>query len=161
MNDIYGYSEEGRVYDSLAMMIHGFYKEDGTFQPLVDNYGNTSGKIAHFRDTFMEAERDYFESLLLDQKVRDEFYLMIKILSNEELFDAAMKIYHDLETGNLETSDDKKLMESMSAEEADSFHMHKLEAAESYMCLLLAAIRDKARILELVENINMNQGRSK
>ena len=41
-------------------------------------------------------------------------------------------------------------MESMSPEEKDAYHLLKLERAEGLMCLLFAAARDKAKILELV-----------
>ncbi len=69
---------------------------------------------------------------------------------SDSLFEDAIEIYKKIESGELESEDDKIKMASMSSTDRDNFHMKKLEQAEGLMCLLLAAARDKARILELV-----------
>jgi len=51
----------------------------------------------------------------------------------------------------LETKKDLQLMENMSPEERETYHMYRLEIAEGMMCLLFAAARDKISILELLK----------
>lgn len=137
---------EGNRYDLEGIM----YNEDGSFKPLTASYGNVSGKLAHYRNTYMEAERDYFEQLLAVESIRDKFSEFMNY-SSDELFEEAMRTQMLLETGNLETQEELEQMKSMTPEEREAFHMKKLEHAEGLMCLCYAAARDKALILELVK----------
>ena len=128
--------------------LEGILYEGEEFKPLTGNQGNTSGELAHLRNTYMEAEREYFEHILADDEIR-RFFLNLVNLNASELLDEATKIQEKLETGQLETQADLEKMEHMTPEERDKFHMQKLETAEGLMCLLFAAVRDKAKILEL------------
>lgn len=129
--------------------LEGFmYEEDGSFKPLTASHGNVDGSLAHLRNTYMEAERNYFERLLSRDKVRDAFLQYIDC-DSDVLFDEAMKIQERIETGQLETREELENMRMMHPEERDSFHMQKLENAEGLMCLLLAATRDKVLVKEL------------
>ena len=126
----------------------GFYNADGTFNPLTASHGNIDGSLAHYRDTYMQAERDYFGQLLARDEVRDRFVQYIDY-DSDMLFSAAAKIQEQLETGQLETMEELQQMQSMQPEQREAFHMRKLENAEGLMCLLLAATRDKVLIKEL------------
>ena len=128
-----------------------FYSEDGSFKPLTSNYGNTDGDLAHYRNTFMEAEREYFLELLKSKELREVFMLLIDE-DDEILISEAKKIHAKLEHGELETREELELMKSMTPKERDDFHMRKLELAEGQLCLLYAAVRDKALIKELVKS---------
>ncbi|MBE6150830.1 MAG: hypothetical protein E7162_03305 [Firmicutes bacterium] len=129
--------------------LEGFmYEEDGSFKPLTASSGNIDGALAHLRNTYMEAERNYFEKLLSRDKVREAFFQYIDC-DSDVLFDEAMKIQERLETGQLETVEELEKMKMMNAEERDNFHMQKLENAEGLMCLFLAATRDKVLVKEL------------
>ena len=125
--------------------LEGILYEGEEFKPLTGNQGNTSGELAHLRNTYMEAEREYFEHILADDEIRS-FFLNLVNLNASELLDEATKIQEKLETGQLETPEDLEKMANMSPEEKDEFHMKNLEAAEGLMCLLFAAVRDKANI---------------
>jgi hypothetical protein len=125
------------------------YYEDGRFKPLTASYGNISGDIEHYRNTYMEAEKEYFTALLDKPNIREEFSKYVGC-STDELFETAMDYQRRLEYGELETKEQLLLMKYMTPEERDDFHMRNLEMAEQMLCLLLAAIRDKALILELV-----------
>ena len=125
-----------------------FYYQDGTFKPLGDNWGNTNPDVAHLRDTYMEAEKQYFVALLSQEKNRSHFEKILSF-SDEELFYEAEKLRERLENGDLETEQDKEAMANMTPEERDKYHMQLLEWAEGNLCLMLAAIRDKEYILEL------------
>lgn len=137
---------EGKRYNLEGIM----YNEDGSFKPLTASYGNTSGELAHYRNTYMEAEREYFEQLLSVESIRDEFSKFMNC-GSYALLDEAIKLQTMLEYGNLETLEELEKMKSMTPEERDNFHMKKLEHAEGLMCLYFAAARDKALILELVK----------
>jgi len=125
-----------------------FYNADGTFKPLTASHGNIDGSLAHYRDTYMQAERDYFGQLLARDEVRDRLVQYVDY-DSDMLFSAATKIQEQLETGQLETMEDLQQMQSMQPEQREAFHMRKLENAEGLMCLLLAATRDKVLIKEL------------
>lgn len=127
-----------------------FYNEDGTFKPLTDNHGNTNGQLAELRNTYMESEREYFEYLLMVKEIRNVFLGYLDY-DSDTLFRYAIKWQEKIEYGMLETEEDLKKMESMTPEQRDNFHMSRLERAEGVMCLLFAAARDKAKILELVK----------
>ena len=126
-----------------------FYDENGDLTPLTGSYGNINGNLSSLRDTYMKAERDYFEALLIDEKIREYFYSKLDS-EPEELFNQAMKIQELLEYGDLESAEEKKMMEKMTPEDRDAYHMRSLERAEGIMCLLYAAAKDKVKVLELV-----------
>lgn len=126
-----------------------FYDKEGNFTPLTENYGNVRGDLAHLRDTYMKSEREYFEELLSREEIRNVFMTYFEY-NCDELFEYGLEWQEKLESGNLETKEDLKRMEYMTPEEKEAFHMKKLEEAEGMMCLLFAAARDKAKILELV-----------
>lgn len=136
------------------------YNSDGSFKPLTGNEGNTSGELAHLRNTYMESEKAYFGYLLSDKNMYMEFVRLINEPS-ESLLQCAMMLQEKLEYGNLETEEEKKAMQSMSPQEREKYHMRKLEKAEGMMCLLFAAARDKAKVLELVRTYEQNKGRTR
>ena len=123
------------------------YNEDGSFKPFLWHHFNLNGEIAYHRNTYMEAEKEYFSQLLVDEKVRN--YLINLLYNNkpDDLYEEAMKIQEKLENGNLESLQEKMQMLSMTPEEREQYHYEKLEYAEGIMCLLFAAIRDKGKIL--------------
>lgn len=127
------------------------YNEDGKFMPFADAWGNINGKVALTRNTYMEAEREYFEQLLVIDNLYEKFEELLNY-DNNKLYEIAMLIQSKLENGDLETNEEKEQMKLMTPEERDSYHMQKLIEAEGMMCLLLAAIRDKVKILELVKH---------
>ena len=113
-----------------------FYDEKGKFIPIGDEWGNINPKISDLRNKYMEAEREYFLSLLENEKLYSHF-LEILEYSDDELFREAEKLRNKLENGELESDEDKEKMAKMTPEERDQ------EWAEGNLCLLLAAIRDK------------------
>ena len=76
------------------------YNEDGSFKPFLGHHGNLNGEIAYHRNTYMEAEKEYFSQLLVDEKVRN--YLINLLYNNkpDDLYEEAMKIQEKLENGN-------------------------------------------------------------
>lgn len=152
---------EGNFDDEKRVDLGGiFYDEDGEFKPLTASHGNISGYVAYLRDTYMKAERDYFEQLLADSEVSNYFTTLMDegYTTADTLYDEAMTIMGKIETGQLEDEEDNAKMQSMSSEERDEYHMQKLEKAEGIVCLLLAAIRDKVRIEELVLTYHGGRG---
>lgn len=133
-----------------------FYSEDGSFKPLTSNYGNTDGKLAHYRNTFMKAEREYFLELLKSKELREVFTFLIDE-DDEMILREATKIQNKFEHGELETREELELMKNMTPEERDNFHMRKLELAEGQLCLLYAAVRDKVLIKELVKSFDYEE----
>ena len=51
--------------------------EETKFRPLTANHGNVSGDIAYLRDTFLNAETDYFRALLESEENLDTFLSLI------------------------------------------------------------------------------------
>lgn len=138
------------MFDDDRVNLEGImYNSDGSFKPLTASYGNIDGNLANLRDTYMEAERKYFEELLSRDSVK-EYFLRCIDYDSDALFHEAMKIQERLETGQLETKEELESMKFMSPEQRDFFHMQKLENAEGTMCIFLAATRDKTLIKELV-----------
>ncbi len=135
----------------------GFYYEDGTFRPLTSRHGNIDSELSHLRNTYMESEREYFKFLLSEEKIRNAFQKLIMNYNSEELFKEAISIQNKIETGILETKEDLEKMKTMTPEEKDDYHMMLLEHAEGMMCLLLAATRDKVRMLNLVKALESNE----
>ena len=134
------------------------YNEDGSFRPLTASSGNVDGELAELRNIYMEAEREYFERLLANKDIWNTFVSYLDY-SSDELFEAAMNIQNKLENGELETSHELDMMKSMTPGEKEEFHMRKLESAEGLICLLLAATRDKVKILELVRGYSSGRSR--
>ncbi|MBR3199698.1 MAG: hypothetical protein IKG27_06885 [Bacilli bacterium] len=136
--------------DKKGINLEGiFYDEKGNFTPLTDNKGITSGQLAHLRNTYMEAEKEYFEVILSDDALRNGFLDLLKE-DSEELLKKALEIQYKLETGQLESEEDLEKMKEMNPEERDELHMMRLEQAEGLMCLYYAAVRDKVKVLDLV-----------
>lgn len=126
-----------------------FYNEEGSFSPILRTDGNMEEDIAHIRNIYMEAERDYFNLLLSDEEIRQMFNEELLNSPNDVLFDKAITYQRRLECGELETNEEIAMMNEMSPEERDDYHMKVLARAEGIMCLLFAAIRDRARIRTL------------
>jgi hypothetical protein len=127
------------------------YNYDGTFRPFVGHHGNINGEIAYYRDTYMEAEKEYFSQLLADEKVRKYVAELLYSGSYDDIFDEAIQIQERLESGNLESEQEIIQMKSMTPEEREQYHFKKLVYAEGIMCLLFASIRDKALVLDEVK----------
>lgn len=126
------------------------YDEQGNFVPLVGRHGNISGELAHLRNTYMEAEKSYFEELLSDSKIREEFSKLVE-LESEDLFNLAMEIQSKLEFGTLETPEDLAKMQNMDSVSRDAYHMARLERAEGMMALLYAAAKDKVKLKQKIK----------
>ncbi len=126
------------------------YDETGEYVPYTSSHGNINGDLAYLRDVYMVAEKDYFIKLLENNKIR-EYFISLIYQPADALFNAAIKLQDRLENGELETEAEKAEMAKMSSEEAEKLHMKNLEDAEGEICLLLAAARDKAKLLELVK----------
>lgn len=133
-----------------------FYNEDGTFRPLTSRDGNIDGGLSHLRNTYMESEREYFKFLLSKEEIRNAFKEFIMKYNSEELFKEAISIQNKIETGLLETKEDLEKMKTMTPEEKDNYHMMLLAQSEGMMCLLLAATRDKVKMLHLVKTLESN-----
>lgn len=129
-----------------------FYNENNEFIPLTARNGNTNGNLSHLRNTYLEAEKSYFEKLLEDEEIRNSFYSFINY-DSEKLFKYAMEIQYNLETGAIETKEQLEQMKLLTPEQRDMEHIRNLEKAEGLMCLLFAAARDKVDILELVKTL--------
>lgn len=149
MKDYYNGEHDDEYENEEKNPALDMYYDDGTFRPLVASHGNVSGDIAYYRNVYMEAEREYFTKLLERDDVRGMFIDYLNYSSDELLY--AAKIHQErLENGELETREELEKMKSMTPRERDKYHMYKLESTEGLIALLLAAIKDKALILELV-----------
>lgn len=128
-----------------------FFDKDGKFIPRTSSSGNVSGRLAHLRNVYMEAEHEYFLELLsnyyFDSDFLNTFIDFIYNTSSDGIFSYAEKYMKRLENGELETRED---MEKKSPEDRDKVHMHNLETAEAMITLLFAAASDKVKILELL-----------
>ena len=146
-------------YDNLE---NSFYDENGSFRPLTANHGNISGDLAHLRDTYMESEREYFIALLSNPDIYNAFMDYAQH-DSYDLFETAMTLQERLENGLLESVEEQEKMKQMTPEERDSFHMKRLEQTEGLLCLLYAAAKDKAKILELTRYFETKEsmGRSR
>ncbi len=130
------------------------YNADGTFRPLTANHGNMNGYLANFRNTYMEAERSYFEHILTIENIAERFLNLLD-KDTDTLFDYALKIQEQIETGSLGTEEEKRAMEKMSPAAREKKYMQLLEWAEGIMCLCLAAAKDKVRVEELIKIENV------
>ena len=116
--------------------------EETKFRPLTANHGNVSGDIAYLRDTFLNAETDYFRALLESEENLDTFLSLLDY-PPDKLYDEAVYRISQIELGLIRENE--------------------LSTKEAEITFLLAAIQDKARILELVKTMNVSNenGRSR
>ena len=131
-----------------SINLEGIFYEKGHFKPLNSSDGNIDGEIAKLREIYMDAERDYFEYLLSSKKVFEKFELLLDE-STGFLCNYALYLQSLIESGCLETEDELISIQSLSIEEREKYHLVKLEQAEALLCLVLAAIKDKAKIKEI------------
>ena len=103
------YKNEGKERVNLEGI---FYDEEGNFTPLTANHGNIDGDLAHLRNTYMESERENFESLLANEKIRKEFATYLQYDSSS-LYKFAIKFQEKLESGMLEDEQGLKRMKFM------------------------------------------------
>lgn len=134
----------------MQVIERNWYTKEGKFIPLTGRHGNINSKLSYLRNTFMEAEREYFEYLLSIDRIRNKFISLLDEHS-DDLFDYAVMLQDSLEYGEIVTEKDKKLMQSMTPDERDAYYMKKLEYIEGLLCLLFAAARDKTKIKELIK----------
>ena len=93
------------------------YNDDGTFRPFVGHHGNVDGEIAYYRDTYMEAEKEYFLFFFAYEKVRKYIAELLYNGSSDDIFDEVIQIQERLESGNLESEQEIIQMKSMIPEE--------------------------------------------
>ena len=98
-------AEEGRVYESTTYLRwHKRYeqaKEDeikNQLSMLGSNKENMSGEIAHLRDTFLSAERNYVAELLKDEEMQ-KMVADVNQQPSELLFEAAKNLVDKVENG--------------------------------------------------------------
>jgi len=111
------------------------------FYPYTSSSGNVNGEIAYLRDVFLNAELDYFKELLKNEKIREQFILLMIDYSPEKLYAEAVKRINSIELGEVKEE--------------------KLDIVEGEITLLLAAIQDKVLIKELILTPNMTEGHEK
>ncbi len=136
-----------------------FYDAVGNFIPLDGNHGNADEEVSLKRDVFMTLERDRFEELMADAEIRELFTRLIEEKDANELALSADYLMEQLETGELETYQEKEDMKLMTPEEQDEYHMKKLEKAENLLILLEAAIQDYAKIKILTKEYSTSKSR--
>ena len=108
-----------------------FYTESGEFKPLNGEEGNISEDIAHLRNVFLEAEKDYFLALL---STNVEYFNELVELPTDLLYAEAQKRIDMIENGQVKEEN--------------------LEYEEGIITFCLAAIRDKALVLKLVRKFD-------
>ena len=113
------------------------------FSPLTSSHGNVNGEIAHLRDTYLDAETDYYIELLKVPEIFNQFVVMIDY-PPEALYEDAIKRINAIENGEVE----KFLGQSENVSEEQ--HMNNIELLEGTAIMLLGAIRDKAMVKELI-----------
>ena len=101
---------------------------------------NISGKFAFFRDTFLNAEKDYLKELKKDPR---NIKLIEKLnrLDPKTLCTQALKRIEDIETGKIKEED--------------------LEKVEAEITLILAAIEDYVRERIRERHIDVDDGRGR
>ena len=149
-----GFYMDEKKYD----LSNVFYDSENNFMPLTDSDGNINGKLSNLRNTYMEAERQYFSELLSYDSIRERFMMFLDY-SSDALFASAVSIQEKLETGMLESKEELEMMKMMSPQKREARHMKNLEEAEGLMCLLFAAARDKVKIKELVKTYSHSRSR--
>ena len=137
-------------------MNENMFSENGEFIPQTADHGNISGEVAHLRDTYLSAERDYFLELLRNEEVL-EYLKRIVDCPPDVLYEEAIKEMTKLETGQLESEVEMQRMQNMSAKQRDMYHMATLSLSEGKIALLLASIKDKVLIKMLIKTMDENK----
>lgn len=129
-------SSEGRVYESsMYLSWHKKYQQslnDGmreTISNITPYKENVDGDIAHLRDTYLGAEREYISELLKSEGMRD-LISEINAETPDKLFAMAQSIVYKVEMGLIPDEE--------------------MERAERQLTVLLAAIQDKVLLKDLV-----------
>ena len=98
-------AEEGRVYESIMYLNwHKKYEQSlndnmkETISDITPYKGNVDGNIAHLRDTYLSAERDYVSELLKSEGMRD-LISEINAETPDRLFAMAQSIVDKVEMG--------------------------------------------------------------
>lgn len=129
-------AEEGRVYESpMYLNWHRRYEQSlndsmkETISDITPYKDNVDGNIAHLRDTYLTAEREYVAELLKSEGMRD-LISEINAETSDKLFAMAQSIVDKVEMGLI--PDDQ------------------MEKTEQKLTVLLAAIQDKVLLKDLV-----------
>lgn len=129
-------AEEGRVYESIMYLNwHKKYEQSlndnmkETISDITPYKGNVDGNIAHLRDTYLSAERDYVSELLKSEGMRD-LISEINAETPDRLFTMAQSIVDKVEMGLIPDE--------------------QMEKTEQQLTVLLAAIQDKVLLKDLV-----------
>lgn len=129
-------AEEGRVYESpMYLNWHRRYEQSlndsmkETISDITPYKDNVDGNIAHLRDTYLTAEREYVAELLKSEGMRD-LISEINAETPDKLFAMAQSIVDKVEMGLI--PDDQ------------------MEKTEQKLTVLLAAIQDKVLLKDLV-----------
>ena len=98
-------AEEGRVYESIMYLNwHKKYEQSlndsmkETISDITPYKGNVDGNIAHLRDTYLSAERDYVSELLKSEGMRD-LISEINAETPDRLFAMVQSIVDKVEMG--------------------------------------------------------------
>jgi len=134
-------------------MNENMFIENGEFIPQTAHHGNISGEVAHLRNVYLTAEKDYFTELLQNEDMLEYLRKVINC-SSDYLFEEAVKEINKLENGELETEVEKQRMEKMSGKQREMYHIAALSLSEGKIALLLAAIEDKALIKMLIKKMD-------
>lgn len=129
-------AEEGRVYESIMYLNwHKKYEQSlndnmkETISDITPYKGNVDGNIAHLRDTYLSAERDYVSELLKSEGMRN-LISEINAETPDRLFATAQSIVDKVEMGLIPDE--------------------QMEKTEQQLTVLLAAIQDKVLLKDLV-----------
>ena len=129
-------AEEGRIYESpMYLRWHQRYQQSLQDEMMADisditpYKSNVSGDIAHLRDTFLTAEREYVTELLKSEDMR-ELIAEINQNSPDVLFEMAQSLVDKVEMGQIPED--------------------QMVRTEQQLTVLLAAIQDKVLIKDLV-----------
>ena len=129
-------AEEGRVYESpMYLSWHRRYEQSlndsmqETISEITPYKGNVDGNIAHLRDTYLSAEREYVAELLKIDGVR-ELIEQVNSETPDALFTIAQDLVDKVEMGLI--PDDQ------------------MEKTEQKLTIILAAIQDKVLSKDLV-----------
>lgn len=129
-------AEEGRIYESpMYLRWHQRYQQSlqdsmmAYISDITPYKSNVSGDIAHLRDTFLTAEREYVAELLKSEDMR-ELIGEINQNSPDVLFEMAQSLVDKVEMGQIPED--------------------QMVRTEQQLTVLLAAIQDKVLIKDLV-----------
>lgn len=128
---------EGKIYESsMYLEWHNRYQRalqehlQKQISPLGSNRENVNPNASNLRDTYLEAEREYVAELLQNESMR-RLVEEINQLPSESLFAAAQKLVDDVEMGLIPEE--------------------QMERTEQQLTIMLAAIKDKILLKELVK----------